>query len=265
MPYVIPGLRQAVVALRNVGLVVRGHPDPARGRGRRPLRAGARAGPAPREVVRGRRPRAAQRRGHPGRPGPAGRLGRRGGQGRRRLRRPAVGQDRLRGYPAQERHRRRPAGRPARRGRRPRGLPGGDRGRPGRRQGRRASWSARCAVAEPSFWSAWSATRSGARCSPWRSAGCSSRCCRTRRSRRCRSRPHRPAACWTGCAAGRCSTAPAARAPADLDALAAVIARIGDLALALGDDLESLEVNPLLVDGARIEALDAVVTWREHS
>ena len=53
-------------------------------------------------------------------------------------------------------------------------------------------------------------------------------------------------------------------APADRDALTAVIARIGDLALALGDDLESLEVNPLLVDGARIEALDAVVTWREH-
>ena len=50
-------------------------------------------------------------------------------------------------------------------------------------------------------------------------------------------------------------------APADLDALAVVIARIGDLALALGGDLESLEVNPLLVDGARIEALDAVVTW----
>jgi acetate---CoA ligase (ADP-forming) len=50
-------------------------------------------------------------------------------------------------------------------------------------------------------------------------------------------------------------------APADLDALAAVIARIGDLAIALGDDLESLEVNPLQVDGTRIEALDAVVTW----
>ena len=48
-------------------------------------------------------------------------------------------------------------------------------------------------------------------------------------------------------------------APADLDALAAVIARVGDLALALGDDLESLEVNPLRVDGAAIEALDAVV------
>ena len=53
-------------------------------------------------------------------------------------------------------------------------------------------------------------------------------------------------------------------APADRDALTAVIARIGDLALALADDLNSLEVNPLLVDGARIEALDAVVTWREH-
>ena len=50
-------------------------------------------------------------------------------------------------------------------------------------------------------------------------------------------------------------------APADLSALSAVIARIGDLAAALGDDLESLEVNPLWVDGATIEALDAVVTW----
>ena len=49
--------------------------------------------------------------------------------------------------------------------------------------------------------------------------------------------------------------------PADLDALAAVVARVGDLAMALGDDLESLEVNPLRVDGAAIEALDAVVTW----
>src|SRR4029077_1532407 len=50
---------------------------------------GARAGPAPGEVVRARRPRAARRRGHPGRPGPAGRLGPRSGPGRRRPRRPA--------------------------------------------------------------------------------------------------------------------------------------------------------------------------------
>ena len=40
-----------------------------------------------------------------------------------------------------------------------------------------------------------------------------------------------------------------------------MIARIGDLALALGGELESLEVNPLRVDGTAIEALDAVVTW----
>ena len=50
-------------------------------------------------------------------------------------------------------------------------------------------------------------------------------------------------------------------APAGLAALAAVIARVGDLAVALGDDLESLEINPLRVDGDTIEALDAVVTW----
>jgi acyl-CoA synthetase (NDP forming) len=50
-------------------------------------------------------------------------------------------------------------------------------------------------------------------------------------------------------------------AAADTGALAAVIARFGDLAVALGDDLESLEINPLRVDGTVIEALDAVVTW----
>ena len=49
--------------------------------------------------------------------------------------------------------------------------------------------------------------------------------------------------------------------PADMDAVAAIVARLGDLALALGDDLESIEINPLRVDGARAEALDAVVTW----
>jgi acyl-CoA synthetase (NDP forming) len=52
---------------------------------------------------------------------------------------------------------------------------------------------------------------------------------------------------------------------ADLDAVAAIIVRVGDLALALGDELESLEINPLRVDGAYVEALDAVVTWRSAS
>jgi acyl-CoA synthetase (NDP forming) len=53
--------------------------------------------------------------------------------------------------------------------------------------------------------------------------------------------------------------------PADLDALAAVVSRIGDLALALGDDLVALEVNPLRADGTLVEALDAVVEWRRTS
>ncbi len=52
------------------------------------------------------------------------------------------------------------------------------------------------------------------------------------------------------------------RPPADLDLLAATIARISQLAVELGDDLESIEVNPLRVHGDEVEALDAVVTWR---
>src|SRR5579863_891696 len=47
--------------------------------------------------------------------------------------------------------------------------------------------------------------------------------------------------------------------PADLDALAAVIARLGETALSLGRPLRALEVNPLLVDGDRIEALDVLI------
>ncbi|WP_162854640.1 acetate--CoA ligase family protein [Sphingobium estronivorans] len=50
--------------------------------------------------------------------------------------------------------------------------------------------------------------------------------------------------------------------PADLDRLAAVIARIGDEAIQLGPDLESLEINPILVRGADIEALDGLVHWK---
>lgn len=50
--------------------------------------------------------------------------------------------------------------------------------------------------------------------------------------------------------------------PADLDRVAEVIARVGNLALQLGNDFESLEINPLRVDGSEIEALDALITWR---
>lgn len=49
---------------------------------------------------------------------------------------------------------------------------------------------------------------------------------------------------------------------ANIDALAQAIVRIGDEALRLGADLESLEINPLLLRGAEIEALDGLVCWR---
>ena len=49
---------------------------------------------------------------------------------------------------------------------------------------------------------------------------------------------------------------------ADLDRLVEVIYRASRLAQALGDTLESLEINPLRVAGSEIEALDALITWR---
>ncbi|HWD62787.1 MAG TPA: acetate--CoA ligase family protein [Humibacter sp.] len=49
---------------------------------------------------------------------------------------------------------------------------------------------------------------------------------------------------------------------ADLDAVADVVVRIANVVERLGDRLESLEVNPLLVRGSDIEALDALITWR---
>ncbi len=51
-------------------------------------------------------------------------------------------------------------------------------------------------------------------------------------------------------------------AATDLDRLADVIVSIGNAALALGPALDSLEVNPLLVRGNEIEALDGLVIWR---
>lgn len=52
--------------------------------------------------------------------------------------------------------------------------------------------------------------------------------------------------------------------PADLDAVAEVVARVATFAESLGDDLESLEINPLLVRGSHVEALDALITWRDR-
>ena len=50
--------------------------------------------------------------------------------------------------------------------------------------------------------------------------------------------------------------------PADLDRLVEVIFCTSRLAQALGEQLASLEINPLRVAGSQIEALDALITWR---
>lgn len=50
--------------------------------------------------------------------------------------------------------------------------------------------------------------------------------------------------------------------PADLEAVAACVARIGDAALALGPELDTLEVNPLWVAGPCVEVLDSLATYR---
>jgi acyl-CoA synthetase (NDP forming) len=49
----------------------------------------------------------------------------------------------------------------------------------------------------------------------------------------------------------------------DRQAIAEVVAAIGDAAMALGPDLAALEINPLLVDGSRVEALDALVLFQD--
>jgi hypothetical protein len=52
---------------------------------------------------------------------------------------------------------------------------------------------------------------------------------------------------------------------ADLDRLSDAIVRIGEAALALGPNLDSLEVNPLIVRGEDVEALDGLVIWKDET
>jgi len=54
-------------------------------------------------------------------------------------------------------------------------------------------------------------------------------------------------------------------APVDRIAVAHVVVRIGNCALALGPDLQSLEINPLSVSGSTVEALDALVVWHQSN
>lgn len=48
---------------------------------------------------------------------------------------------------------------------------------------------------------------------------------------------------------------------ADLEAVADAVVRIGEAAMALGDDLAALEVNPLFVASSQVEALDALAVF----
>lgn len=53
------------------------------------------------------------------------------------------------------------------------------------------------------------------------------------------------------------------QAPVDRDALIDVIYRTSLLARSLASRLNALEINPLWIDGERIEALDVLVSWNE--
>jgi acyl-CoA synthetase (NDP forming) len=50
--------------------------------------------------------------------------------------------------------------------------------------------------------------------------------------------------------------------PVDMDRLVAVVYQIARLAEGLGEALDTLEVNPLRVDGDQVEVLDALAVWR---
>jgi acyl-CoA synthetase (NDP forming) len=52
--------------------------------------------------------------------------------------------------------------------------------------------------------------------------------------------------------------------PVDMDRLVAVVYHIAQLAEGLGDALDTLEINPLRVDGDIVEVLDALAIWRSE-
>jgi acetate---CoA ligase (ADP-forming) len=53
------------------------------------------------------------------------------------------------------------------------------------------------------------------------------------------------------------------QAPINIDAVADVIFRVTQVALSLQNHLDTLEINPLLISGSTIEALDVLVTWKD--
>lgn len=55
------------------------------------------------------------------------------------------------------------------------------------------------------------------------------------------------------------------RAPVDLDRVADAVLALSRLALALEESAQSIEINPLRADAGAVEALDALIVWREAS
>ncbi|MFN7150329.1 MAG: acetate--CoA ligase family protein [Microthrixaceae bacterium] len=52
--------------------------------------------------------------------------------------------------------------------------------------------------------------------------------------------------------------------PVDLESLVDAVLALADLAHALGDDYQSIEVNPLRADASGVEALDSLVEWNDN-
>ena len=52
--------------------------------------------------------------------------------------------------------------------------------------------------------------------------------------------------------------------PVDMDRLVSVVYNLAQLAEGLGGALDTLEVNPLRVDGECVEVLDALALWRDE-
>ena len=59
-----------------------------------------------------------------------------------------------------------------------------------------------------------------------------------------------------------CSTDSAAASPGDIDALCDALVNLGRLARELGDVIEAVDINPLLVREQGVVALDALVVLR---
>ena len=257
LPYVSGGIAHGVTALGHAWWWSeqqrRGAQPWSPAATREPVRAAA-------HRARGTRPSGAPRRAdRAGHLGDRRSLRRRGGA---RARRAGGAEDRQRGHPAQERHRRRGAQCRWRRGGGG-GVPSRDGSGAGGGEGRR-----RAGLAD-----ARARARTVRRLRARRAMGAGA-CGRARRHLRrgacrmsrcacCRFLPRRSRRMLGELKGSKLLDGQRGIPAADLDAVAAAIARIGDAVVALGPALQEFDVNPLWVRGPRVEALDALAVWRD--